>query len=138
MKQRKAIGCNFNQGLISIKSMEHLISATLRAKISLLLFRSSNHSIFHQSSLESTVHAFNAIGIPQGFNVGFGFEDETTRILDSLKNGMSPAGNRFSHPIRCRHLVHNSGVVNQFRVSFFRNEIRVGPVLLVSINVSVG
>jgi hypothetical protein len=41
---------------------------------------------------------------------------------------MPPTSNRFSHPIRCRRLVHNSGVLDQFRVSFFRNKVWVGPV----------
>jgi len=76
------------------------------------------------------VHPFDAIGIPQSLDIGLGFEDEPTGVLDSLEDGMPPTVNGFPYPIGCRHLVHDSGVVDEFRIGFLGNKVGVGPVII--------
>ena len=98
----------------------------------LFLLGGSHHAIFHQSSFESTMHAFNTVGISQSFDIGFWLEDEATRVLNSLQDGMPPTGNGFPYPICCCHLVHESSVIDQLGVSFFRNKVGMSPIAFVS------
>mmetsp|Transcript_26994 Transcript_26994/g.74211 ORF Transcript_26994/g.74211 Transcript_26994/m.74211 type:complete len:332 (-) Transcript_26994:136-1131(-) len=43
---------------------------------------------------------------------------------------MPPAGNCFFHPIGSRYLVHDTSIIDQFRVGFLRNKVGVSPFLV--------
>jgi hypothetical protein len=92
------------------------------------LFGRRQHAIFHETALEATVHAFQAVGISDTFEVRFGLENPPAWILDTLDDGMTPSGDGFLDPVGRGDLVHHARIINQFGVRLFRNKVGVTPM----------
>ena len=73
------------------------------------------------------MHSLQTVRVADTLEVCLGLEDPSTRILDTLDNGVAPSGNGLLYPIGGGDLVHDASVVNQLGVCLFRNEIRVTP-----------
>jgi len=100
------------------------------------LFGCGHHTIFHKSSFESPVHSFQAVGISETFHVCLGFENPSSRVLNSLVDSMAPCVDGFFHPVCCSHFVHRPSLVNEFLVSLLGNEVRVGPFFVQVLQIS--
>lgn len=88
------------------------------------------HPILHQSTVESTMHPLKTICISQTFEVLLGLKDESSGIVYSNPNGMTPRCNCWLIPVCSRNFIHEASCINDFLVLLNRNEVRVGPVVM--------
>ena len=96
--------------------------------LNVALLCSSKHSILHQSTVECTMHPFEAICIPHAFQIFVWFEYEPPWIVDADPDRMTPWGDGFFNPICGCNLVHDTSCIDDFFVFFDWNEIWVCPI----------
>ena len=86
------------------------------------------HTILHQSTVESTMHPLKTITISQTLEVLLGLKDKSSGIVYSNPNGMTPRCNCWFIPVCSRNFIHETSCINNILVLLNRNEVRVGPV----------
>lgn len=90
-------------------------------------FLRRKHSILHQTPLECPVHSFQTVRISYAFDITMWLKDESSGIIDTHPDWMTPGGNGGFTPVGCFHGSHHFGGVNEFFVCFYGDEVGMSP-----------